>query len=424
MAAAETVMQRLARLHPRLIDLSLGRIERLLARLGHPERRLPPVIHVAGTNGKGSVCAFLRAIGEAGGLRVHVYTSPHLVTFHERIRLAGRLVDDAALTEALETCERANGEDPITVFEIATAAAFLLFAAEPADLLVLEVGLGGRLDATNVIDRPAACAITAIGMDHMEFLGDTIERIAFEKTGILKPGVPAVTGQQDPRALAVIAARAETVGAPLAARGRDWTIAPTATGLRYEDRAGGLDLPPPALPGVHQHDNAGIAVAAMRAVADPRLTAAAIAAGIARAEWPARLQRLTRGPLVAMLPPGWSLTLDGGHNPDAGRALGIHLATVTDRPWHVIVGMKRGKGTAGFLAPILPHAASLWAVAEPDQHLAQAPEEIVAASGGAARIGPRVADALAAIIASADRPGNVLICGSLYLAGVVLRENG
>ncbi|GIX08891.1 folylpolyglutamate synthase/dihydrofolate synthase family protein [Elioraea sp.] len=424
MAAAETVMQRLARLHPRLIDLSLGRIERLLARLGHPERRLPPVIHVAGTNGKGSVCAFLRAIGEAAGLRVHVYTSPHLVTFHERIRLAGRLVDDAALTEALETCERANGEDPITVFEIATAAAFLLFAAEPADLLVLEVGLGGRLDATNVIDRPAACAITAIGMDHMEFLGDTIERIAFEKAGILKPGVPAVTGQQDPRALAVIAARAETVGAPLAARGRDWTIAPTATGLRYEDRAGGLDLPPPALPGVHQHDNAGIAVAAMRAVADPRLTAAAIAAGIARAEWPARLQRLTRGPLVAMLPPGWSLTLDGGHNPDAGRALGIHLATVTDRPWHVIVGMKRGKGTAGFLAPILPHAASLWAVAEPDQHLAQAPEEIVAASGGAARIGPRVADALAAIIASADRTGNVLICGSLYLAGVVLRENG
>jgi dihydrofolate synthase/folylpolyglutamate synthase len=424
MTAADSVMQRLARLHPKLIDLSLGRIERLLARLGHPERRLPPVIHVAGTNGKGSVCAFLRAIGEAGGLRVHVYTSPHLVTFDERIRLAGNPVDDAALTEALEACERANGEDPITVFEIATAAAFLLFAAAPADLLVLEVGLGGRLDATNVVPHPAACAITAIAMDHMEFLGDTIERIAFEKAGILKPGVPAVTGQQDPRALGVIAARAEAVGATLAARGRDWTIAPTAAGLRYEDRAGALDLPPPALAGIHQHDNAGIAVAAARAVGDARLAPAAIAAGIARAEWPARLQRLARGPLVAMLPPGWSLILDGGHNPDAGRALGIHLATVTDKPWHVIVGMKKGKGTAGFLAPILPHAASLWAVAEPGQHLAQAPEEIVAASGGAARIGPRVADALAAIVAAGDRPANVLICGSLYLAGVILREHG
>lgn len=423
MAAADTVMQRLARLHPRLIDLSLGRIERLLARLGHPERRLPPVIHVAGTNGKGSVCAFLRAIGEAAGMRVHVYTSPHLVTFHERIRLAGRLVDDAALTEALETCERANGEDPITVFEIATAAAFLLFAAEPADLLVLEVGLGGRLDATNAVDRPAVCAITSIAMDHMEFLGDTIERIAFEKAGILKPGVPAVTGQQDPRALGVLAARAEAVGAALAARGHDWTIAPTATGLRYEDRAGALDLPPPALAGIHQHDNAGIAVAAMRAFADPRLTARAIAAGIARAEWPARLQRLTRGPLVAMLPPGWSLVLDGGHNPDAGRALGIHLATVTDRPWHVIVGMKRGRARRGSSRRSCRTRRASGPSRNPTSTWRRRRRRS-SPPGGAARIGPRVADALAAIVASADRPGNVLICGSLYLAGVVLRENG
>jgi dihydrofolate synthase/folylpolyglutamate synthase len=424
MTAAETVMQRLARLHPKLIDLSLGRIERLLARLGHPETRLPPVIHVAGTNGKGSVCAFLRAIGEAAGLRVHVYTSPHLVTFHERIRLAGRLVDDAALTAALEACERANGEDPITVFEIATAAALLLFAAEPADLLVLEVGLGGRLDATNVIARPAVCAISSVSMDHMDFLGDTIEAIAFEKAGILKHGVPAVTGAQDPRALRAIAARAQEIGAPLAARDRDWTIAPTGAGLRYTDRAGTLDLPQPSLAGAHQHDNAGIAVAAIRARNDPRIGSAAIGAGLAHAEWPARLQRLTRGPLVAMLPPGWALILDGGHNADAGRALGIHIATVTDRPWHVIVGMKKGKGTEGFLAPILPHAASLWAVAEPDQHLAQTPAAIVAASGGVARIGPRVKDALSRIVAEADRPANVLICGSLYLAGVVLRDNG
>jgi dihydrofolate synthase/folylpolyglutamate synthase len=424
MTAVETVMQRLERLHPKLIDLSLGRIERLLARLGHPETRLPPVIHVAGTNGKGSVCAFLRAIGEAAGLRVHVYTSPHLVTFHERIRLAGRLVDDAALTAALEACERANSEDPITVFEIATAAAFLLFADTPADLLVLEVGLGGRLDATNVIARPAVSAISSVSMDHMEFLGHTIEAIAAEKAGILKPGVPAVTGAQDPRAFGVITARAEEVGAPLAARDRDWTIAPTGAGLRYEDRGGVLDLPMPSLAGIHQYDNAGIAVAAMRSWNHPRIGADAIAAGLAGAQWPARLQRLTRGPLAAMLPPGWSLILDGGHNADAGRALGFHLATQTERPWHVIVGMKRGKGTEAFLTPILPHAASLWAVAEPDQYLAQPPEAIVAASAGVARIGPRVVDALAAIVAEADRPANVLICGSLYLAGVILRDNG
>lgn len=421
---SEAVMARLARLHPKLIDLSLGRIERLLARLGHPERQLPPVLHVAGTNGKGSTCAFARAIAEAAGLRTHVYTSPHLVTFHERIRLAGTLVTDAALAEALERCEQANGEAPITVFEIATAAAFLLFAEVPADFLVLEVGLGGRLDATNVIDRPAATAITSIAMDHMDFLGDTIEAIAFEKAGIFKPGVPCATGRQSPPAMAVLEERARSVGASLLARDEGWRISPLDGGLRYEDEAGTLALPAPALPGAHQHDNAGIAIAALRSMRDARFTEAAIAEGLATASWPARLQRLTYGPLASLVPEGWELWLDGGHNEDAGRALAEHIGAERERPWHLVVGMKAGKATAGFLAPLIPHAASLWAVAEPGQHLAQPPAAIVEASGGVARIGPRVADAIASIVREHDGPARVLICGSLYLAGVVLADNG
>jgi dihydrofolate synthase/folylpolyglutamate synthase len=420
---SETVMARLARLHPKLIDLSLGRIERLLARLGNPERRLPPVLHVAGTNGKGSTCAFARAIAEAAGLATHVYTSPHLVTFHERIRLAGELVTDAALTDALERAERANGDAPITVFEITTAAALLLFAETPADLLVLEVGLGGRLDATNVVARPAATAITSIAMDHMDFLGDTLPAIAAEKAGIMKPGVACATGSQTAEVSAVFRRIAASRGATLLARDEAWRIAPEGAGLRYEDAQGTLTLPRPALPGVHQHDNAGIAITALRATGDARFTEAAFAVGLARATWPARLQRLSRGPLLSLLPGGWELWLDGGHNADAGRVLGEHLAADAARPWHIVVGMKSGKGTEGFLAPLIPHAASLWAVAEPDQHLAQPPEAIVAASGGVARIGPRVADAVAAIAHAGGTPGRVLVCGSLYLAGVVLREN-
>ncbi|MDW8442945.1 MAG: folylpolyglutamate synthase/dihydrofolate synthase family protein [Acetobacteraceae bacterium] len=425
MPGPEPVLARLERLHPRLIDLSLGRIERLLARLDHPERRLPPVIHVAGTNGKGSTCAFLRAAAEAAGLAVHVYTSPHLVSFNERIRLAGRLVEDGPLVAALERCEAANAGEPITIFEITTAAALLLFAETPADLLVLEVGLGGRLDATNVVPAPRVCAITSISFDHMDFLGDTLAKIAFEKAGILKPGAVAVTGDQHPEAFAVIAARASEVGIPLRARGRDWIIAQKPDGrLRFEDEGGALDLPPPALPGAHQVDNAGIAVAALRALADRRIDEAAIARGVARAEWPARLQRLTRGPLLDLLPAGWELWLDGGHNEGAGRALAAHLAASPDPPWHVVVGMKTGKHAEAFLGSLAPHAATLWAVAEPGQHAAQSPEAIVAASHGRARPGPRVADAIRAIVREADRPGRVLICGSLYLAGRVLAENG
>ncbi len=421
---AEAIIDRLHALHPKLIDLSLGRMWRCLDALGNPQRRLPPVVHVAGTNGKGSTCAFLRAIAEAAGLRVHVYTSPHLVRFHERIRLAGDLVAEDALAAALEHVEAANGGTPITVFEITTAVAFHLFASVPADLLVLEVGLGGRLDATNVVDRPAATAITSLSMDHMDFLGDTLPKIAFEKAGIIKLGVPCATGAQQDDALAVLAARAAEEGAKLLARGRDWTMQRRAdASLRYTDARGAIELPAPGLPGPHQADNAGIAIAALRAWNPPWLTEAAIAAGVARAEWPGRMQRL-RGRLAQRLPPGWELWLDGGHNAGAGVVIAEHLATAfADRPAHLLVGMKGGKQAAEFLRAVLPHAASAWAVQEPGQHLAMPVEAIVAASGGVARPGGTVEQALDALPKHGP-PARVLVCGSLYLAGEVLKLDG
>ena len=420
----EAVIERLHTLYPRLIDLSLERLHRLLAQLGHPERALPPVIHVAGTNGKGSTCAFLRAIAEAAGLRVHVATSPHLVHFNERIRLAGTLVTDAQLLATLDEIEAINAGAAITVFEVLMAATFLLFARVPADLVVLEVGLGGRFDATNVIDRPAACAIASISMDHREMLGDTLAKIAFEKAGIIKPGIPVATGHQPAEALAVIAARAAELGAPLLARDRDWHVAPHAGGFTFSDAAGSLDLPPPALPGAHQYDNAGIAIAAIRA-SGFAIPDAAIAHGIAHAEWPARMQRLT-GRLAALVPPGWELWLDGGHNPGGGQAIAAHLAHAwADRPTHLIVGMKKAKDTAEFLAPLLPRAASIYAVSEPGQYSALPVEAIIAASGGRALPGPTVEAALRTFphFTPGGPPARVLICGSLYLAGEVLKSD-
>ena len=415
----EPLLDRLHGLHPRLIDLGLDRLRRLLARLDHPERRLPPVVHVAGTNGKGSTCAMLRAVAEAAGWRVHVYTSPHLVRFRERIRLAGHLVSDEALAEALEHVEAVNAGEPITVFEVITAAALHLFAAKPADLLVLEVGLGGRGDATNVVERPAACAVTSVSLDHQDFLGDTLAAIAAEKAGIFKPGVPAVTGAQSPEALAALRARAAEVDARLLVRGRDWEVEASGGGLRYTDARGALHLPRPGLPGPHQVDNAGVAVAALRASGLPVPEAAY--SGIARARWPARMQRL-HGRLAALLPGDWEMWLDGGHNPGAGEALAAHLRSWADRPVHLVVGVKQSKDPAGFLAPLLPFAATLWAVREPGQHMASPVEAIVAASGGVARPGPTVADALRAL--PPGPPARVLVCGSLYLAGEVLKADG
>ncbi len=409
MSRIDPIIARLHSLHPRLIDLTLDRLHRLLEQLGHPERRLPPVIHVAGTNGKGSTCAFLRAVAEAADMRVHVYTSPHLVRFNERFRVAGRLVDDDALAAVFERIERVNAGAPITVFEVITAAAFVLFAETPADLCVLEVGLGGRGDATNVI-VPRVCAITSISLDHREMLGDTLALIAAEKAGIMKPGVPTVTGLQPPDALAALRR-----AGPLLERGRDWAIEPDGDGWRYEDAAGWLSLPPPGLPGAHQVDNAGIAVAALRAgwFGVPE----AAFAELAGAEWPARLQPLTGA--VARLAPDHTVLLDGGHNPGGGEALAAYLAVVG--PAHVVVGMKQSKDAAEFLRPLLPHAATLWAVAEPGQHQALAVDAIIAASGGIAHAGPTVAEALRAL---PREPALVLICGSLYLAGEVLKLDG
>lgn len=396
----EGIIERLHGLHPRLIDLNLERLQVLLSKLDHPEQRLPPVIHVGGTNGKGSTCAFVRAMAEAAGQRVHVYTSPHLVRFNERFRIAGKLVTDEALEDAFEQVERINAGTAITVFEVMTAVAFHLFARTPADICVLEVGLGGRGDATNVIARPAACAITSISLDHREMLGDTLALIAAEKAGIMKPDVPVAIGEQPAEVLDVLLASAERVGAPVLLRGRDWQL-PTH--------------PRPSLAGAFQLDNAGIAIAALRASGLPMDVA-----GIASAEWPARLQRL-HGRLAALLPSGWELWLDGGHNPGGGLALAEHLRTWSDRPIHLVVGMKQSKDAAEFLQPLLPLAATVWAVAEVDQHDARPVEAIIEASGGVARPGPHVADALRAL--PRDRAARVLICGSLYLAGEVLKQD-
>jgi dihydrofolate synthase/folylpolyglutamate synthase len=418
----EGAIARLHALHPRLIDLSLERLEVLLAKLGHPERQLPPVIHVAGTNGKGSTCAFLRAIGEAAGMRVHVYISPHLIRFNERIRLAGELISDKALAAVLEEVESVNDGAAITVFEVITAAAFVAFARTPAELCVLEVGLGGRGDATNVVANPAACAITSISLDHQEFLGSTLEAIAGEKAAIMKRSAPVVTGEQDAVVWQTLAAASARTGSRLLSRDADWRIVRSGERLHYIDPHGELDLPAPSLLGEFQVDNAGIAIATLRATG-LGVVNEAFRRGVAAAEWPARLQRLD-GTLAALLPAGWQLWLDGGHNPGAGAALGRHLACWSDQPLHLVVGMKQSKDAAEFLRPLLPRAASIWAVAEPTQHQAMPVEALIAASCGKARPGRTVAATLAAIATDASaRQGRVLICGSLYLAGEVLKAD-
>jgi dihydrofolate synthase/folylpolyglutamate synthase len=410
-----TVNASLARLHdlyPKLIDLRLERLQRLLAALRNPERRMPPVIHVAGTNGKGSVCAFIRAVAEAAGLRVHVYTSPHLLRFNERIRLAGELVDDARLAAALDEIEAVNEGNQITVFEAITAAAFLLFSRVPADLCVVEVGLGGRFDATNVV-TPVACAITSISMDHQDFLGNTLALIAAEKAGIIKPGVPVVTGLQDSAAVDVIIAAAAKAGAPLRARGRDWEVVETPDGILFD----GLRLPRPGLAGAHQVDNAGIALAVLRA-AGFAFGPDVLAAGLRGAKWPARMQRL-HGALADMLPAGSELWLDGAHNPGGAQAVAAQLAA-WGTPTALVIGMKQSKDVAEVFRILRPHSGPVFAVAEPGQHLALPVERIVEASGGVAVPGPDVAGALRQILS----PVRVLICGSLYLAGEVLRLDG
>ena len=409
-------------LHPKRIDLVLDRVWRLLHALGDPQDALPPVVHVAGTNGKGSTVAMMRAGLEAAGLRVHAYTSPHLVRFHERVRVAGELISEDALLDALDECEAVNAGAPITYFEITTCAALLAFARTPADYALLEVGLGGRLDATNVVARPALTAITPVSIDHAEFLGDTVAEIAGEKAGIIKRGVPCVVSRQEEAALAVIEARAERVGAPLLARGQHWHAYEERGRLVFQDERGLLDLPLPALPGPHQVENAGTALAGLRALG---MGEAACEAAVTGPEWPARLQRLTRGPLAEAAGRA-ELWLDGGHNPAAGQALADALASMPRRPTHLICGMLRTKDPDGFLRPLAPLVDGLAAVAIPGEAAALPASDLAAAARGAAldaHEAPGVAEAVAGIVGRAPA-ARILICGSLYLAGRVLRENG
>lgn len=399
--------------------LGLQRITALLDRLGRPQDRLPPVFHVAGTNGKGSTAAVLRAALEADGRAVHVFTSPHLVRFNERIRLAGRLVEDVTLANALaRVLDRADGLSP-SFFEATTAAALLLFSEVPADAVVLEVGLGGRLDATNVVADPAVCGIAALGLDHQGFLGDELTGIAAEKAGIARTGRPLVTLAYTPDVAAAVERVADSTGARLVVEDREWSVEADADGLDYRDSRGPLRLRSPALAGAHQARNAGLAVAMLRhqdrvAVADEALESAP-----ALARWPARLQRLPAGPVVDAL--GGEVWLDGGHNPDAARALAAWLSGRA--PVTLILGLLANKDAPGVLAPLAPHLKSIVTlpVAGHDSHSPEALAELARSLGLAARTAP---DLGTAVKRAGGRTRPVLIAGSLYLAGDVLRANG
>jgi len=429
------VVARVSALHPSRIDLNLDRINRLLERLDHPERKLPPVIHVAGTNGKGSTIAYLRATLEAAGLRVHAYTSPYLVRLNECCRIGraggGVLVGDDELKDALERCERANAGAPITVFEIKTAAAFVVFAQNPADALLLEVGLGGRLDATNTIEKPLASVITPVSMDHTEFLGSTLTSIAGEKAAIIKRGVPVISAEQAPDAMAVIEAQAGRMRAPLYAAGQQWHVSIERGRLVYQDDRGLMDLAAPKLFGRHQFDNAGLAIATLRAIDAFKISSAAFEAGIIGAEWPARMQRLASGRLVELAPRGSEVWLDGGHNAEGGRVAAAALGDLEERvsrPLVIIAGMMANKDASGFLANFAGLTRHIIAVPIPDQDIAMPPDRLADAVrqlGMRVEIAAGVDAALRTLAGLAyDVPPRILITGSLYLAGHVLAANG
>ena len=415
-------------LHPAEIDLTLGRLERLLGALGNPHHRLPPVFHVAGTNGKGSTCAILRACLEAQGRRVHVYSSPHLVRFNERIRLAGQLIDDDALIVLLNDVIGRNGEAPITFFELTTAAALLAFATVPADACIIEVGLGGRMDATNIIPSALVTGIAQLGLDHTQWLGPTILDIAREKAGIARRGVPLVTGRHPAAVTARIAEVAGLAGAKLMIRGQDWDAALYEGQLHYRDEAGKLALPLPRLAGTHQHDNAALAVAMLRAQSALPAKDAALRAGMGWADWPARLQKLESGPLPALLPAGSSLWVDGGHNPAAGRALAESIRPLLQPGQRLLLvtGMLAVKDAEGFLKNFAGMASALYAVPVPG-HAAHDPARLASAAsamGLAAVTAPDLPRALKAIARNSDTPPLVLVTGSLHLAGRALELNG
>lgn len=420
--SSDLILQRMMDLHPKIIDLTLDRVWRLLEALGKPHLDMPPVIHIAGTNGKGSTQAMIRAGLEGVGKSVHAYTSPHLARFHERIRLAGELISEEHLTEILDECYEANGGEDITYFEITTCAAILAFARTPADYTLLEVGLGGRLDATNVPEKPALTVITPVSIDHQQFLGETLPEIAGEKAGIIKRGVPCVVGPQDDEALEVIEARAAKLGAPLMVCGQHWHVWEERGRLVYQDENGLLDLPLPSLIGLHQIMNAGIAIAALRALGCDE---AACEAAMTGATWPARMQRLKTGPLIEAAGHA-ELWLDGGHNAAAGVALAEVLRELPPRPTHLICGMLNTKDVTGYLRPLADVADTLTAVSIPGEANtlpAGTTAEAAQSVGIEAFIADDVASALADCVEK-DPMGRVLICGSLYLAGAILRENG
>lgn len=421
-AHSDIILERLMHLHPKFMDLNLERTERLLKTLGHPERQVPAVVHIAGTNGKGSTQSMIRAGLESAGHAVHAYTSPHLARFHERIRLAGTLIDEDYLTEVLEICEKANDGQPITYFEITTCAAILAFAQTPADYTLMEVGLGGRVDTTNVFDKPDLCVITPVSIDHEQFLGDTLGKIAFEKAGILKRNTFCVVGPQEDDALEVIEKQAAKVGATLKIHGQHWHVWEENGRLLFQDENGLWDLPMPALIGAHQVQNAGAAVMALRMLGQDEN--AAIDA-LLNAEWPARLQHLKTGPLVDQAGPA-ELWLDGGHNAAAGLALSEALERLSPRPLHMITGMLNTKDVTGYLKPLAKNAVTLRGVSIPEEINTLPAQDTVDAAlsvGMDAHVANSVSDAIATITAN-DPTARILICGSLYLAGNILRDNG
>jgi dihydrofolate synthase/folylpolyglutamate synthase len=428
--AVQNQLDRLASLSPGADVLGLERISDLLTRLGNPERRLPPVFHVAGTNGKGSTCAFLRAAIEAAGLTAHVYTSPHLVRFNERIRLAGHLIEDPVLAGLLEETLDVAGDMEISFFEATTAAAFLAFSRQPADACIVEVGLGGRLDATNVAPAPAVCGIAQLGVDHQQFLGSRIEDIAAEKAGIAKPGVPLVTQRYPERLSERIARAAAAAGAVWMPRGERWDAVVYRRRLHYRDERGKLQLPLPRLQGAHQAMNAALAVAMLRTQRTLTVREPALRAAIGWADWPGRLQRLAPGPLAGILPTGSELWLDGGHNPAAARAIADFFRShvPSDRPFHIVLGLLANKDMAGVMKPFANRAATLHAVPVPG-HPHHAPADLAAAARGSGLSSLPAAGVPAALDwiarhADRERPPIVLILGSLYLAGEVLNANG
>ncbi|WP_299845801.1 folylpolyglutamate synthase/dihydrofolate synthase family protein [uncultured Roseovarius sp.] len=419
---SDVILDRMMALHPKIIDLTLDRVWRLLAALDNPQDRLPPVIHLAGTNGKGSTQAMIRAGLEAADKRVHAYTSPHLARFHERIRLAGELISEPDLTAVLDECYAANGGETITYFEITTCAAILAMSRTQADFTLLEVGLGGRLDATNVLDKPALTVITPVSIDHEQFLGDTLSKIAAEKAGILKRGVPCIVGPQSEEAMEVIDAKAERLGAPLIAQGQQWHVFQERGRLVFQDETGLLDLPLPNLPGAHQIDNAGAALAVLRYL---NMGERSYEAAVTKAQWPARMQKLETGPLIDAAPQA-ELWLDGGHNAAAGQALGTHLSTLPSRPTHLICGMLNTKDISGYLTPLARRADSLTAISIPGEANTLPADETAKAARDAGMQASTAETALEAArrIVAETPHARILICGSLYLAGHILREHG